>query len=79
MERFEEADLIEDMGPVIRLREVLPEPIRSFTFDPQDIYERFIGSYNRHRKGIVKLGGLGIGTLGLGFAAGAMVFHPRHA
>lgn len=76
MERIEDQEVIDDLGLVSRLQE-LAEPVRAIAVEPLSLAGQAVESFNRHRKGILQLGALGLGTLTAGFATAAL--RTRHA
>ena len=72
-------DQVENMGAWVRNHtELATETVKAKTFSPLELLENSAAAARRHKKGITKLGTLGVGTLGIGFVTGAVAFsHKR--
>jgi len=71
-------DQVDNMGQWVRGHsELATEAVLAKTFSPVELLENSLASAKRHKKGLAKLGGFGLGAFSVGIAAGAATFSQR--
>lgn len=86
MEKYED-EVLEDIGLLRQMSapgqavaewlrahsEFAPEELRTINVDPLSLFARAAETVRRHKKGLAQLGTLGVSSLSVGFAAGAVI------